>query len=97
MIYNDNSCSRCGGIRVAKSTLCADCLVRDYENEIGRRLALQKIIDGQDLRIAKLTELVNRLLDHITNDRVSAGELATELLQNWTREKRGALNVQGRI
>lgn len=28
-IYDENSCSRCGGIRVPRSTLCADCLVSD--------------------------------------------------------------------
>jgi len=27
MRYDDDQCERCGGVRVAKSTLCADCLV----------------------------------------------------------------------
>jgi len=29
MKYDDDQCERCGGVRVAKSTLCADCLVKE--------------------------------------------------------------------
>jgi len=29
MKYDDDQCERCGGVRVAKSTLCAECLVKE--------------------------------------------------------------------
>jgi len=31
MKYDDDQCERCGGVRVAKSTLCADCLVKERD------------------------------------------------------------------
>ena len=42
--YDDDQCVECGGIRVAKSKLCANCLVKAYE-----RVNLQ--IAKADLRI----------------------------------------------
>ena len=31
--YGDDQCEECGGIRVAKSTLCADCLVKENDRQ----------------------------------------------------------------
>jgi len=65
MIYNDNSCSQCGGIRVAKSTLCADCLVacnvRVHNENVGLKSQVELdeknfllMLDVRDREIEKL-------------------------------------------
>ena len=46
MMYGDDQCEECGGIRVAKSKLCADCLVKacTFKDEIIRHLTDKKKI-----------------------------------------------------
>ena len=87
MIYNDNSCSNCGGVRVEGSTLCMKCLPARLDQETRHKKVLMTIVDDQDLMIAKLRVLCERLLDHITNDRVSAAELATGMFENWKKKE----------
>ena len=94
MIYNDDSCSACGGIRVRHSTLCADCLIRRYVAGKERQLVLQKEIDNRELRIGKLKGLCERLLDHIVNDRVSAAELATTMFERWKRKEKEGEDIE---
>ena len=97
MIYNDNSCSNCGGVRVKGSTLCASCWQMRLRYELRQKRALQGIIDGQDLAIGKLRALCERLLGHIINDRVSAAELATSIFENWKRKEKEAGDGKDRV
>ena len=62
--YGDDQCVECGGIRVAKSTLCANCLVKAHE-----RVVLQ--ITKADIKIVVLKsrldgqlELVDAMIKH---------------------------------
>jgi len=63
MKHDDDQCERCGGVRVAKSTLCADCLVKE-------RAFLDKEILIRDVAIEmlkkKLEMLTGRLEDALT-------------------------------
>jgi len=49
MKYDDDQCERCGGVRVAKSTLCGDCLVKE-------RAFLDKEILIKDVAIEMLRQ-----------------------------------------
>lgn len=90
MIYNDNRCSFCGDILQTGLILCVNCWQVELREELRKKRALQGIIDGQDLTIAKLRALCERLLDHIVNDRVSAAELATEMFEGWKKKEKEA-------
>ena len=74
MKYDDDQCERCGGIRVAGSTLCVDCLVVRCKNQsikFGRvKMENRELVE----KIKKLTELCKRLLDHITSDMIIDSE-----------------------
>ena len=61
MIYGDDQCVECGGIRVAKSTLCADCLVKLCNKAVSRGLAQEKEIK----RLVKETEMLRKMLDEV--------------------------------
>lgn len=77
--YGDDQCVRCGGIRVAGSTLCEDCLVKSLNN---CRPALH-IAEGRKKELEEekreLMELVEKLLDHISSEAVYTAELRLEL------------------
>ena len=88
MIYNNNSCSNCGGVRVAGSTLCINCLPARLAQETRHKKMLMTIVDSQDLMIAKLRVLCERLLGHITDDRISAAELATGMFEIWKKKEK---------
>jgi len=60
MKYDDDQCERCGGARVAKSTLCADCLVKRLNAEMKEMLIKHVVIDM--LRV-KLETQTGRLQD----------------------------------
>jgi len=53
-MYNDDQCAQCGGIRVAKSTLCADCLVALCHREEERRLCRDRRIIWLEKRVKTL-------------------------------------------
>jgi len=53
MSYDDDQRTNCGGIRVAKSTLCADCLVALCEREKRER-------EVMEIKIEKLKETIKR-------------------------------------
>lgn len=65
MAYDIDQCAQCGGIRVAKSTLCADCLAASAERLQGRlenqiigseraERLLNLIVEKRDLEISDL-------------------------------------------
>jgi len=78
-MYDDDSCVQCGGIRVAKSTLCADCLAtyeiatRERRKSLGKQIEIESanaavIISEKNERIKELEyqlRLQRRLLQHI--------------------------------
>ena len=56
--YGDDQCVECGGIRVARSKLCASCLVKErdiLEKEVSIKMA---IIWAQKARITNLEALL---------------------------------------
>ena len=64
MRYGDDQCVECGGIRVAKSKLCANCLVKQLDRERRKKRVLQSIIDNRDLEIAKLDKRLCGAVDY---------------------------------
>ena len=44
--YGEDQCEECGGIRVAKSTLCVNCLVRQGYEDGRRRLEMESVIEA---------------------------------------------------
>ena len=62
MGYGDDQCEECGGVRVAKSTLCASCLVKErdiLEKEVSIKLA---IIWAANARIKNLQALLKEAM-----------------------------------
>ena len=60
--YGDDQCEECGGIRVARSTLCASCLVKErdiLEKEVSIKMA---IIWGAKARITNLEALLKEAM-----------------------------------
>lgn len=53
MSYGDDQCEECGGVRVARSFLCADCLVTACARERQKKESLQRMVDKAILEIAK--------------------------------------------
>jgi uncharacterized OB-fold protein len=44
MKYGDDQCEECGAVRVAKSTLCANCLVKLFNKAVWEAVAQKKEI-----------------------------------------------------
>jgi hypothetical protein len=77
--YDDDQCVRCGSIRVAKSTLCVDCLVAAV-NSFGSTLDLAGTrIEELEEKNKKLTALCERLLDHITQDMIAMSDVDEQI------------------
>lgn len=97
MIYDDDQCDACGAARVSGSRLCAGCLLRVYNNALKRELEMVK--DNKDLerKVIKLTELCERLLDHITNNSVYTGELEQAIYSTWLKNWKEGQNEKGRV
>ena len=85
---NDNQCVQCGGIRVAGSTLCDDCLKKRLDAEKAENLIKREVIEGLKRKNQKLTGLCERLLDHITNDAVYTGELEQAIYTTWRKNRK---------
>ncbi len=85
MSYGDEQCVRCGGIRVAKSTLCVDCLVAMVNSFAPAQDIAEAKIKELEEKNKKLTELCERLLDHITQDMVAASDLDEQIREYWNR------------
>jgi hypothetical protein len=56
MAYDIDQCAQCGGIRVAKSTLCADCLVACNHRLQGR-------IENQIVGSKRVERLLNLIVE----------------------------------
>lgn len=61
--YGDDQCERCGGVRVAKSTLCAACLVKQrafLEKEILiKDVTLEMLRTKLDTQTGRLQDAIN--------------------------------------
>ena len=62
--YGDDQCEECGGVRVAKSTLCADCLVKSYERVVKQITAVDIKIAVLKSRLDGQLELVDVMIKH---------------------------------
>ena len=60
--YGDDQCEECGGIRVAKSTLCADCLAGYHEGAEKELLIKGMVIETKKKRIACLQGLLKEAM-----------------------------------
>ena len=61
-IYREDQCVQCGGIRVARSDLCGDCLVKALDRERRKKHVLQVIIDKRDLEVGCLRRQLEETL-----------------------------------
>ena len=60
--YGDDQCANCCGVRVAKSTLCADCLVKERDI-LGKEVLIKMaVIEVQRKRIANLQGLLKEAM-----------------------------------
>ena len=64
MIYRDDQCANCGGIRVAKSTLCADCLIALCHREEDRRLDAESRIEELEREIKHYSRQLREALNY---------------------------------
>lgn len=62
MTYGDDQCVECGGIRVAKSKLCANCLVKERDILEKEVLIKMAVIEMQRKRIAHLRALLKEAM-----------------------------------
>jgi len=88
MIEN-GKCANCGGVRVAGSTLCADCLFSLCEIRLEEIDRLEKEEKELVEKVEKLTALVNRLLDHITEDMIYSSQLWTQVKKVKHKAEKG--------
>ena len=83
--YDNDQCVRCGGIRVAKSTLCIDCLVARV-NSFDPVLEIAEVrIKELEGKVKKLTEICERLLDHITREILEPSDIDEQIRKYWGR------------
>ena len=57
-IYGDDQCEECGAVRVARSKLCGDCLVKRLNAEMKKLLIKKAATWGQEVRIRNLEALL---------------------------------------
>jgi hypothetical protein len=62
MIYGDDQCVGCGRIRVAKSKLCANCLVKERDFLEKEVLIKKMVIEMRGKRIANLQALLKEAM-----------------------------------
>lgn len=89
MIYGDDQCVHCGGIRVARSTLCADCLVKYSARRTHGNIEKDKEIKELEGKLDKSIEMIERLLDHIARESIHSGDLWWQLQECIKKEQRG--------
>ena len=78
-IYGDNQCAQCGAVRVAGSTLCPQCLAKWVNTSALVHNIAEARIKELEHEKKLLSELVVRLLDHISSEAVYTSELRLEL------------------
>ena len=88
--YDDDQCANCGGVRVAKSTLCADCLAGYHEGAEKELLIKGMMIETKKKRIACLQGLLKESMaygfkQNQENARLNryVRELETRIAKNW--------------
>lgn len=96
-IHGDDLCVQCGGIRVAKSTLCADCLAIFFESAAADNMEKSINIKELEKKNKKLTGLCERLLDHIRKDTVYTGELEQAIYTFWRKNWKEGEDEKSRI
>ncbi len=79
--YDDDQCVRCGGIRVAKSTLCVDCLVAMVNSFAPAQDIAEAKIKELEGQVEKLKELCERLLDHVAQNIIHESNLDEQIRQ----------------
>jgi len=81
MSYDDDQCVRCGAIRAAGSPLCVDCLVATVNSFAPAQDIAEAKFKESEEKVAALTAMVERLLDHISSEAVYTAELRIKLLK----------------
>ena len=59
-IYGDDQCEECGGIRINRSKLCVDCLIKERDFLEKEVLIKKMVIETRGNRIAHLEVLLKR-------------------------------------
>ena len=88
--YGDDQCANCGGVRVAKSTLCADCLAGYHEGAEKELLIKGMVIETKKKRIAFLQRLLKESMvygfkqnqENVKLNRYIR-EIETRIAKNW--------------
>jgi len=62
--YDDDQCERCGGVRVAKSTLCGDCLEKERAFLVKRIKIKNVAIEGKETRIFDLQAFLKEAMNY---------------------------------
>lgn len=81
MAYDNDQCVHCGGIRATESPLCVGCLVTLVNTYAPAHDIAEARIKKLEHEKKALSELVERLLDHISSEAVYTSELRLELLR----------------
>jgi hypothetical protein len=63
-IYGEDQCVQCGGVRVAKSKLCVDCLVKNRDFLEKEVLIKKMVIEVKKKRITCLRGLLKEAIVH---------------------------------
>jgi len=74
MMIKRNKCPNCGAPRLKGSVFCAYCLLAENKKLRGEVASNYKKMVDLTIKNNKLTDLVNRLLDQIINDKVMNSE-----------------------
>ena len=85
MSYGDDQCVQCGGIRAAGSSLCVDCLVRAYICATEDNYNKGKKVGELEGKVKKLTDLCERLLDHIAQNIIYESNVDEQIREYWNR------------
>ena len=101
--YGDDQCANCGGVRVAKSTLCADCLVKENDRQ-EKEILIQTVRDEMKKKcIINLQALLKeamaygfkknqenvRLFDHIKGLELKIREVMDDEANRQGEDKEG--------
>ena len=77
--YGDDQCAQCGGIRVAGSPLCEKCLIALVNTYAPAHDIEEARIKELEEKNQKLTNLVEKLLDHIMIEGLYTADLRRQL------------------
>ena len=91
--YDDDQCVNCGGIRVAKSTLCANCMVKENDRQ-EKEILIQTVKDEMKKKcIINLQALLKEAMAYgfkKNQENVKLNqyvrELETRIAKNWENQ-----------